>query len=80
MENYVPNSHKYKEGQKESAEGKKKAEKIVSGKVTAKQKSSVAKLADIFIPEDVTNVKEYVLSDIVVPAVKKAISDIVDIW
>ena len=79
MENYTPNSHKYKEEQRESTEGKRKAEKIVSGKVTAKQKSGIIKFAELFVPEDVTNVRDYVLSDIVIPSAKKAISDIVDI-
>lgn len=79
MENYAPNSHKYKGEQKEAAEVKKRAEKVITGKATSKKKSGVAKLAEIFVPEDVTNVREYVVSDILIPAVKKAISDVVDI-
>jgi hypothetical protein len=79
MENYTPNSHKFKEEQKENIE-KKKVEKIVSGKVATKKKSGILKIAEIFVPEDVTNVKEYVITDIIVPAVKAAISDIVNIY
>ena len=79
MENYTPNSHKFKEEQKENIE-KKKVEKIVSGKVATKKKSSILKIAEIFVPEDVTNVKEYIFTDIIVPAVKAAISDIVNIY
>lgn len=83
MENYTPNSHKYREEQKEqkdSAENKKKVEKIVSGKVATKKKSGVMKFAELFVPEDVTSVREYVINDILVPAGKKAITDIVDIF
>lgn len=75
MENYKPNSHKSKE-QKEPVP-EKKLEKVVQGKVTTKKKSEVSKLADIFVPGDVANVKSYVIMDVLVPAVKKAISDIV---
>ena len=35
------------------------------------------KLTDIFISEDVSNVKNYILLDVIVPAVKKAIYDLV---
>lgn len=75
MENYKPNSHKSKEQQEPVPE--KKLEKVVQGKVTTKKKSEVSKLADIFVPGDVANVKSYVIMDVFVPAVKKAISDIV---
>lgn len=73
MEEYKPNSRKYKEGNGTP----KKVEKIVSGGVKTKKKSEIQKLADVFISEDVSNVKSYVLMDVLVPAVKKAISDIV---
>ena len=75
MRDYKPNSHRFKEEQKESSE--KKVEKVVTGKVKTKKKSEVRKLADIFIPGDISNVKSYILMDVLVPAVKKAISDIV---
>jgi hypothetical protein len=56
---------------------RKKVEKVVTGKVRSKKKSEVAKFKDIFIAEDAANVKSYVFMDVLVPAVKKAISDIV---
>jgi hypothetical protein len=76
MEEYKPNSHKYKEDQKRAIP-EKKVEKVISGTVKSKKKSEIKKFADIFISEDVTNVKSYILLDILVPAIKKAISDIV---
>ena len=76
--NYKPNSHKYKEEQaKKEAEGSKKVEKVVQGKVTSKKKSEIRKLTDIFVSDDVSNVKNYILLDVLVPSIKKAISDIV---
>lgn len=75
MSEYLPNSNKFK---KESADAnKKKVEKVVSGKVKVKKKSELSKLGDIFIAEDVRNVKSYVVFDVLVPAIKKAVYDIV---
>lgn len=78
MEDYKPNSHRFKEEQKEARpEEKKKVEKVVKGSVKVKKKNEIRKFADIFVAEDVKNVKSYILMDILVPALKKAISDIV---
>lgn len=70
MEEYKPNSHK-------SKEEKKKVEKIVNGSVKSKKKNNIQRFADVFVSEDIDNVKSYILMDVLVPAVKKAISDIV---
>lgn len=71
MEEYKSNSHKSKEEQKE------KIEKVISGSAKVKKKNEIKKFADIFISEDVGNVKSYILMDVLVPAIKKAISDII---
>lgn len=78
MEEYRPNSHKSKETQKEgTAPPDKKVEKVISGSAKPKKKGEMQKFADVFISEDVGNVKSYILMDVLVPAIKKAISDIV---
>lgn len=74
VEDYRPNSHKSKEEAASLPE--KKIEKVVTG-VKTKKKSGVSKLADVFISEDVANVKSYILMDVLVPSIKKAIADIV---
>lgn len=76
MEDYKPNSHKSKE-ELTSNTPEKKIEKIISGTAKSKKKSDIRKLTDVFISEDVDSVKSYILMDVLVPAVKKAISDIV---
>lgn len=76
MEQYKPNSHKSREEQQEPVP-EKKVEKIISGTVKSKKKNEIQKFADVFISEDANNVKSYILLDVLVPAVKKAISDIV---
>lgn len=75
MNDLKPNSHKFKAEQKELAE-KKKVEKVISGTAKIKKKNEIRKFADVFISEDATNVKSYILMDVLVPAIKKAISDI----
>lgn len=73
MEDYKPNSKLYKEKMKKEASDK-KVEKVVKGKVKVKKKN---KFADLFISEDANNVKDYIFLDVLVPTIKKAISDIV---
>lgn len=77
MEDYKPNSHRSKEKAAAAAKTEKKVEKVVNGTVKTKKKSEMNKLKDLFISEDAANVKSYILMDVLVPAVKKAISDIV---
>lgn len=74
MEEYKSNSHKSREAEKAS---EKKLEKVISGTAKKRKKSEFKKFTDVFVAEDVENVKSYILMDVLVPAVKKAISDIV---
>lgn len=74
-ENLPDNSHQSREEKKQVSEGK-RADKVVRGKVKTK-KNEMRKLTDIFISEDVVNVKSYILMDVLVPSIKKAIYDIV---
>lgn len=73
MEEYKPNSHR----SKEAPAPEKKVEKVVRGSVKAKKKSEIQKFASVFIQEDAQKVKSYILMDVLVPSLKKAISDIV---
>lgn len=75
---YKPNSNRYKEEQKQKEqEREKKVEKVVTGAVTTRKKSGVRKIAEEFISEDAKNIKSYVFGEVLIPAIKKAISDIV---
>lgn len=76
MENYKPNSNRFKEEQKRK-EREQRAEKVVTGVVKTKKQSKARTLASEFISEDARNVKSYVLGEVLIPAIKKAISDIV---
>ena len=71
MEEYKSNSHKSKELTKNEP-----AKKVVKpiAKATKKKKNA---LAETFISEDASNIKSYILMDVLVPAIKKAVIDIV---
>lgn len=74
MADYKPNSHKYREEQKEERQ----IQKVVSGNVRTKKKSEFSKIADVFISEDVKNVKSFLVMDVLVPTIKKAIMSTMD--
>ena len=77
MAEYKPNSHKSKAEKTEpTTSEEKRATKVISGKVKTKENNG-RKFAGMFVSEDAANVKSYVLLDVLVPAIKKAISDIV---
>lgn len=78
MEDYKPNSNRFKAEEKEAAKvEKKQISPVVTKPVKIRKKSELSKLSDVFTPGDVNNVKSYVLMEVLVPAIKKAISDII---
>lgn len=79
MDDYKPNSNRFKEEQKNNEKKieEKRIEKVVTGTVKKRKKSALSKLTDEFISEDAKNVKSYVFGEVLIPAIKKAISDIV---
>ena len=78
MDDYKPNSYKFKEKQKALASSEdKKIEKVVQGTVRTKKRSGLTKITDQLVSEDVNNVKSYILTDVFIPAVKKLVYDII---
>lgn len=78
--NYKPNSHKFKEAQAQAAtqQEEKKIEKVIEGTARARKKSGIRKAMDNFISDDVPNIRTYVIKDVIVPTIKKIISETVD--
>lgn len=68
MEDLKPNSHISKEEKK-----KKEVTKVISGRAVKKEKTTGQKFAEVFLSDDVDNVKDYVFFDVVIPAIKEAI-------
>lgn len=81
MQDYKPNSNRFKESQKgapaQATPEQKKVEKVVAGKVTAKPKTGLAKFAETFLAEDIHKVKDYVVKDLIIPTVKDTIWTII---
>lgn len=76
MENYKPNSNRFKEEQRVK-DKERKVEKVVTGKVITKKKSKMSKIAGEFISDDANNVGSYIWKDVLVPTIKRTISDII---
>jgi len=72
--NYPSNSHKKI---KEEKEEPKKVNKIVSGSVVQRKKSLGKRMVETFVGEDIVNVKSYVIHDVLIPAAKNALTDMV---
>ena len=74
---FEPNSHKYKDEQQKTHPEKPRLEKVVNGTVKTKKKSDISKLRDNFIAEDAATIKSYLLTDVLLPALKNTIEDVV---
>lgn len=79
IKDYPSNSNARKEERRREAATteRRPVEKVVSGSTKLQKKSEIRKFTDIFLAEDISTVKSYILMDVLVPAVKKAIDDIV---
>jgi hypothetical protein len=70
---FPSNSHKAREEKKEA----KKVEKIISGKVVQRKKSLGKRLMETFVGDDISNVSFYVIHDVLIPAAKSTLSEMV---
>lgn len=75
-EEFKSNSHKTREN-RSNTDSDKKVEKIISGSAKSKKKNGIQKITNVFVPDDVDDVRSYIIEDIVVPAVKDIILDAV---
>lgn len=69
---YKGNSKIYKEPQPEE---KKKIEKVIQGEANIKKKSIGRKVSDTFIKEDFGNVKNYIVTEVIIPNIIDLISE-----
>lgn len=76
LADYPSNSHKEKTAE---AQPEKRAQKVIVGSAKLQKKSEFKKFTDAFISDDLSKVKEYIISDVIIPMMKKAVSDTVDI-
>ncbi len=71
---YPDNSHSAKEAAVKS-DSEKKLKKVVSGEAKTRKKSEVKKFANIFVPDDVSSIKEFILKDVIIPGIRNALAD-----
>lgn len=77
MSSITGNSHKNRDEPAETAGGREPITKIVEGNVVSRKQPMLKRLRNTMIADDVGNVGEYILTDIIVPATKNLIVDMV---
>lgn len=84
LKNLKPNSKAYHESQKKSIAKAKdipdkpeKLEKVVKGTATLKKPSAAKKVEEALLADDAKTVKTYLLWDVLIPAIKDTLSDLV---
>ncbi|MCX7817551.1 MAG: hypothetical protein N2317_08620 [Syntrophales bacterium] len=70
---FPSNSHKSRQEKEET----KKVEKVVTGPVVARKKSLGKRVLETFIGDDINSVGSYILHDVLIPAAKATITDMV---
>lgn len=76
MTDYNIKSHSMK-SQKEWSQPERRTEKIVSGKVSVKKKTGIQRFSQLLTSDDGKNATSYMVADVFMPAIKKALSDVV---
>ena len=77
MDEYVSNSLKSKEQEKEKTPEKRVEKPVVQVPAKTRKKGELRKFSDVFISEDASNVKSYILQDVLLPTIKDTISNII---
>lgn len=77
INDFEPNSHKYKEEKALETE-RPKIEAVATGTTSKRKRSLFRRFADTFFTEDVGDVKTYILYDVVIPAIKENVADIIN--
>lgn len=77
MENYPNNSFKARD--KAPSPPEKHVEKIITGSAKSVKKSGFKKFIGMFVSDEIDNVPSYLWRNIILPAIKRTLSDSVDI-
>lgn len=72
---YESNSFKSKEHKATEEVSEKRLEKVVKSPARKKKRNAFSQLGDIFIPEDIEDVKSRVLEDVIAPAIRDILMD-----
>lgn len=61
--------------ERSSEKPEKNVKKVISGVAKTKKKSGLTKLSEVFMEDDVNNVKSYVVNDVILPTIKRGLYD-----
>ena len=79
MDYNKPNSHKSKQVANSEEPAKKNIGKVIDGTAKVAKKGEFQKAVDAFLPEEGLNgIKDHIVMDVVIPTIKKIISDTVE--
>lgn len=79
MDEYKPNSHKYREEQaKKAVLPEKKPKKVVTGEVVTVKKSGLQKFAESLIADGIDNIQDFIVKEVVIPKAKEMVCGIAD--
>lgn len=73
----VPSYPSNAKTERTSTDEKKEIKKVTTGHVTTRKPPLSKRIAETFVEDDITSVGSYILHDVLVPALKSAISDMV---
>lgn len=74
IKDYPGNSHKSRNA---SSEEPKKIEKVIKGSVVTRKKTLSRRFIDIFFGDDVDSVSSYIMYEVLIPAVKDTVFDMI---
>lgn len=77
MDEFKSNSNRSKEQDSTEKVLERRTGKVISGEAHKRKQSNLSKAGSVFMPGDMDSVKNYILMDVLVPSIKRAISDIV---
>lgn len=77
IEDYPGNSFKSKNEREEKQQEEKKIEKVVSGTVKTRERKGFRRFIDNFLNSDIETVREYIITEVILPSLKNTVSDVV---
>lgn len=77
MEDYRSNSNKSKEPAHAEQIDEHRVKSVVTKPTKKKKKSGIRRMGELIVPEDMNNVKSYVFFDVLLPALKKTLYDVI---
>lgn len=76
MDDFKPNSHKFREGQNKDLP--KKVEKVVTGEVTTRKKSGIRRVAESLVAGGAESIRDYILDEVIIPKARDTAYDILE--